>query len=147
MTENLLRIVLSQRGGGKDLEECGNLNSSHVSNFWKVWHSTVTHRTVNVTNPPFVKDWLEPFVQFLTISDNPSFILLQNKAPDGLYFERHLFDRIQRKSELNIFHFQKSFCMKQKGGILAGFSGLTLCCYFPKQWKFDHDREEVSTTN
>ena len=111
-------------------------------NFWKVWHNTITPRTVIVTNPPFVKAWLEPFFTFLAILDNPFILILQNKAPDRLYFGRNLFDRIQRKSELHIFHLQKSFRMKQKGGRLAGFSGLTLCCYYPKQWKFELDESK-----
>ena len=30
-------------------------------NFWTTWPQTVTKRTVIVTNPPFTREWLEPF--------------------------------------------------------------------------------------
>ena len=76
--------------------------------FWSVWEKRLTPRTVILTNPPFDQAWLEPFFQFIATLDHPFFILLQNKAPDRLYFGKHLFDRIKRKSELKIYHLQKA---------------------------------------
>ena len=105
-------------------------------NFWTVWPRRLTPRTVNITNPPFLQSWLEPFFRFLTTLDNPFLILLQDKAPHRLYFGKHLYDQVKRKSELKIYHLQKAYRMKQKGGRVAGFSGLTLCCYYPKHWMF-----------
>ena len=113
-------------------------------NFWTVWPRKLTPRTVILTNPPFVQAWLEPFFKFLTTLDNPFLILLQDKAPDRLYFSRHLFDRVKRKNELKIYHLQKAYRMKQKGGKVVGFSGLTLCCYFPKQWRLEFDESKYS---
>ena len=86
--------------------------------FWSVWEKRLTPRTVILTNPPFDQAWLEPFFQFIATLDHPFFILLQNKAPDRLYFGKHLFDRIKRKSELKIYHLQKAYKMQQKGGRL-----------------------------
>ena len=112
--------------------------------FWTTWSKRLTPRIVILTNPPFDQVWLEPFFEFLTTLDNPFFIVLHNKAPDRLYFGRHLFDRIRRKRELKIYHLQRSYKMKQKGGRLAGFAGLTICCYFPKHWMFKVDESKYA---
>ena len=100
------------------------------------WSSRIPHL--------FKPGWLEPFFKFLTTLDNPFLILLQDKSPDRLYFGRHLFDRVKRKNELKIYHLQKAYRMKQKGGKVVGFSGLTLCCYFPKQWRLEFDASNYS---
>ena len=107
--------------------------------FWKVWKKKITPKTVIITNPPFQQDWLEPFFKFLTVLDRPFLLILQNTAPNRLYFGKCLYDRIQRRNELNIFALQKSFQMEQKGGRLAGFAGLTICTYYPKRWNFELD--------
>ena len=112
--------------------------------FWSVWEKRLTPRTVILTNPPFDQAWLEPFFQFIATLDHPFFILLQNKAPDRLYFGKHLFDRIKRKSELKIYHLQKAYKMQQKGGRLSGFAGLTICCYYPKHWMFELDESKYT---
>ena len=112
--------------------------------FWTNWPKRLTPRTVILTNPPFEQGWLEPFFEFLTTLDNPFFIFLHNKAPDRLYFGRHLFDRIKRKRELKIYHLQKSHKMMQKGGKVRGLAGLTICCYFPKNWMFELDETKYA---
>ena len=112
--------------------------------FWTTWSRRLTPRTVILTNPPFDQVWLEPFFELLTTLNNQFFIVLHNKAPDRLYFGRHLFDRIKRKRELKIYHLQKSYKMKQKGGRLAGFAGLTICCYFPKHWMFKDEESKYA---
>ena len=112
--------------------------------FWTNWPKRLTPRTVILTNPPFDQGWLEPFFEFLTTLDNPFFIFLHNKAPDRLYFGRHLFDRIKRKRELKIYHLQKSYKMMQKGGKVRGLAGLTICCYFLKKWMFELDETKYA---
>ena len=112
--------------------------------FWTHWPKMLTPRTVILTNPPFDQGWLEPFFEFLTTLDNPFFIFLHNKAPDSLYFGRHLFERIKRKRELKLYHLQKSYKMMQKGGKVRGLAGLTICCYFPKNWMFELDETKYA---
>ena len=111
-------------------------------NFWTSWPQAVTKRTVIVTNPPFTREWLEPFFSFLRTVDQPFLIILHNTAPDRLYFGKYLHDTIKRKSELEIFSLQKAHPMKQKGGRLAGFAGLTICLYYPKRWNFTLDEKK-----
>ena len=107
--------------------------------FWTIWPQKVTKRTVVITNPPFQRKWLEPFFAFLTTLDQPFLIILPNTASNRLYFGKYLYDRIKKKSELEIFSLQKAHRMMQKGGRLAGFAGLTICLYYPKRWNFTLD--------
>ena len=109
----------------------------HVKvNFWKSWPKFINRRTVIITNPPFQEKWLIPFFQFVTTLDHPFFLILSNKICNRLYFGKNLYDRIKRLDELHIFALQRSFRMQQKGGRTTGFSGLTICAYFPKEWNF-----------
>ena len=110
--------------------------------FWKVWPQKLTKRTVIVTNPPFSKERLTPFFKFLTNLDQPFFITLHNTAASRLYFGVFPHDRIKRHSELEVFSLQKAHQMKQKGGRLAGFAGLTICAYYPQRWNFVLDERK-----
>ena len=110
--------------------------------FWTIWPQKVTKRTVTITNPPFKRLWLEPFFAFLTTLDQPFLIILHNTAFNRLYFGKYLYDRIKRKSELEIFSIQKAHRMKQKGGRLVGFAGLIICLYYPKKWNFTLDEKK-----
>ena len=49
-----------------------------------------------------------------------------------------------KERELKIYHLQKTYKMKQKGGRLAGLAGLTICCYFPKHWMFELDETKYA---
>ena len=110
--------------------------------FWTIWPQKVTKRTMIITNPPFTPDWLEPFFAFLTTLDQPFLIIMHNLAVNRLYFGKYLYDRIKRKSELEMFSLQKAHRMKQKGGRLAGFAGLNICLYYPKRWNFTLDEKK-----
>ena len=110
--------------------------------FWNIWPKRLSKRTVLVTNPPFTRKWLEPFFTFVTTLDHPFLLILHNTAADRLCFGKFLYDRIKRKSELEIFSLQKAHRMKQKGGRLAGFAGLTICLYYPKRWNFSLDEKK-----
>ena len=62
--------------------------------FWKAWYAKISPKTVIITNPPFQQDWLEPFFEFLAVLDRPFLLILQNTAPNRLYFGKLLYDRI-----------------------------------------------------
>ena len=111
-------------------------------NFWKKWKNFVNPRTLIVTNPPFDQDWLEPFFRFVCVLDHPFLLILNIEMANRLYFGEHLYDQIQRRSELHIFNLQRCFYMKQKGGRVRSFSGLTICAYYPTKWNFILDEEQ-----
>lgn len=113
----------------------------HVNkDFWNIWPQMINRKTMIITNPPFSPKWLKPFFVFLATLDLPFLVILPGNISDRLYFGNFLFDRIHRKSELYIFSLHKAFRMKQKGGRITGFSGLTICAYYPKSWKFKLDK-------
>ena len=93
-------------------------------------------------NPTLSTGLARAFFKFLTVLDRPFLLILQNTAPNRLYFGKCLYDRIQRRNELNIFALQKPFQMEQKGWRLAGFAGLTICTYYPKHWNFELDERK-----